>query len=602
MAKWMVYQKKENFRAIADACGISQVLARLIRNRDVVGIDETRRFLYGTVSDLHDPLLLPDMEKAVSLLGDKIRHGAAVRVIGDYDVDGICASYILMHALEVCGAQADVVLPDRIRDGYGMNPQMAEDAAQDGIGVILTCDNGIAAAEAVRTAKNAGICVVVTDHHEVPFEEGEDGIRKYLLPPADAVVDPKVRDSRTGEMEYPFPDICGAVVAWKLAGLLMEELAPDRKDDVLGELLPFCALATVCDVMPLQDENRILVREGLRRAVHTTNTGLRSLLIVNGLEGKPLSTYHAGFVIGPCLNATGRLDNAERALALFMEDDPSEALRSAQKLRELNDSRKSLTEQGVLQALDRIREDHLLDRRILVIFLPDCHESLAGIIAGRIRERFSRPVFVLTRTEEGMIKGSGRSIEAYDMFASMTAAKECFTKFGGHKMAAGLSMKEEDIPLLQERLEAGCSLREEDMTEVLHIDMELPPALWTLEMTEELNLLDPCGMANPKPVFAARGIRLHSLRIMGRGQNVLRMEAEDTRGDRLTLIWFCEADRFQEMVREAAGLSAWDALYAGRADLPASIVYYPDINEWRGRKSLQFVIKDMKIQPQFRPT
>ena len=597
MAKWMVYQKKENFRAIADACGISQVLARLIRNRDVIGIDETRRFLYGTLSDLHDPRLLPDMEKAVSLLGDKIRRGAAVRVIGDYDVDGICASYILMHALGICGAQADVVLPDRVRDGYGMNPQMAEDAAQDGIGVILTCDNGIAAAEAVRAAKDADICVVVTDHHEVPFEEGEDGVRKYLLPPADAVVDPKVRDSRTGEMEYPFPDICGAVVAWKLAGLLMEDLAPARKDDVLGDLLPFCALATVCDVMPLQDENRILVREGLRRAVHTTNTGLRSLLVVNGLDGKPLSTYHAGFVIGPCLNATGRLDNAERALALFMEDDPSEALRSAQKLRELNDSRKSLTEQGVLQAMDRIREDHLLDRRILVIFLPDCHESLAGIIAGRIRERFSRPVFVLTRTEEGLVKGSGRSIEAYDMFASMTAVKECFTKFGGHKMAAGLSMKEEDIPLLRERLEEGCSLREEDLTEVLHIDMELPPVLWTLDMTEELNLLDPCGMANPKPVFAARGIRLHSLRIMGRGQNVLRMEAEDARGARLTLIWFCEADRFQEMVREAVGPGAWDALYAGRADLSASIVYYPDINEWRGRKSLQFVIKDMKIQP-----
>ena len=604
MAKWMVYQKKENFRAIADACGISQVLARLIRNRDVIGIDETRRFLYGTLSDLHDPRLLPDMEKAVSLLGDKIRRGAAVRVIGDYDVDGICASYILMHALGICGAQADVVLPDRVRDGYGMNPQMAEDAAQDGIGVILTCDNGIAATEAVRAAKDAGICVVVTDHHEVPFEEGEDGVRKYLLPPADAVVDPKVRDSRTGEMEYPFPDICGAVVAWKLAGLLMEDLAPARKDDVLGDLLPFCALATVCDVMPLQDENRILVREGLRRAVHTTNTGLRSLLVVNGLEGRPLSTYHAGFVIGPCLNATGRLDNAERALALFLEDDPSEALRSAQKLRELNDSRKSLTEQGVLQAMDRIREDHMLDRRILVIFLPDCHESLAGIIAGRIRERFSRPVFVLTRTEEGLVKGSGRSIEAYDMFASMTAVKECFTavkecftKFGGHKMAAGLSMKEEDIPLLRERLEEGCSLREEDLTEVLHIDMELPPALWTLDMTEELNLLDPCGMANPKPVFAARGIRLHSLRIMGRGQNVLRMEAEDARGARLTLIWFCEADRFQEMVREAAGPGAWDALYAGRADLSASIVYYPDINEWRGRKSLQFVIKDMKIQP-----
>ena len=447
------------------------------------------------------------------------------------------------------------------------NIRIVDEAFKAGVDTIITCDNGIAAFEQVRHAKEKGMTVVVTDHHEVPFEEGEDGRKKYLLPPADAVVDPKVRDPQTGEMEYPFPEICGAVVAWKLAGMLLEELAPERKEQTLLALLPFCALATVCDVMPLLDENRILVREGLKRAAATSNVGLKSLLIVNGLEGKPLTTHHAGFVIGPCLNATGRLDNAERALALFLEQDASEALRSAQKLRELNDSRKSLTEQGVEQALGRIAEDKLLDKRVLVIYLPECHESLAGIIAGRIRERYCRPVFVLTRTEQGMVKGSGRSIEAYDMFASMTAVKECFTKFGGHKMAAGLSMKEEDIPLLRERLEEGCSLREEDLTEVLHIDMELPPALWTLDMTEELNLLDPCGMANPKPVFAARGIRLHSLRIMGRGQNVLRMEAEDARGARLTLIWFCEADRFQEMVREAVGPGAWDALYAGRADL-----------------------------------
>ena len=597
MAKWMVYQKKEDFRAIAEACGISQVLARLIRNRDVIGIGQTQRFLHGKLSDLHDPRLLPDMEKAVGILCERIRAGASVRVIGDYDVDGICASYILLYSLGVCGAVTDVVLPDRILDGYGMNPQMAEDAAQDGIGLILTCDNGIAASEAVRAAKEAGICVVVTDHHEVPFEEDADGKRTYLLPPADAVVDPKVRDPLSGEMTYPFPDICGAVVAWKLAGLLLEELAPAKKEETLQTLLPFCALATVCDVMPLLDENRILVREGLKRAADTSNIGLRSLLIVNGLEGKPLTTYHAGFVIGPCLNATGRLDNAERALALFLEEDASEALRSAQKLRELNDSRKSLTEQGVEEALARIGRESLLENRVLVIYLPDCHESLAGIIAGRIRERYSRPVFVLTRTEQGLVKGSGRSIEAYDMFASMTAARDCFVKFGGHKMAAGLTMKEENIPLLQERLEEACTLREEDLTEVLHIDMELPPALWNIPMTEELSLLDPCGTANPRPMFAARGIRLRSLRIMGKGQNVLRMEAVDAKGSRLTLIRFCEAARFQEQVRSAAGAAAWDALYAGRADLAVSIVYYPDLNEWRGRRTLQFVVKDMKIQP-----
>lgn len=593
MARWMLYTKKADFKAIAEDCGISQVLARVIRNRDVVGSLQTRRFLKGGLEDLHDPCLLPDMEKAAGILCEKISAGEAVRVIGDYDVDGICASYILMRVLAACGAQADVVLPDRIRDGYGMNPQMADDAAQDGIGLILTCDNGIAAAEAVARAREAGICVVVTDHHEVPYEEGADGAKTWILPPADAVVDPKVRDPRTGQIEYPFPEICGAVVAWKLSDLLLQRLAPDQRTAVLQELLPFCALATVCDVMPLADENRILVREGLRLISGTKNIGLRSLLTVNGLEDRPITTYHAGFVIGPCLNATGRLDNAERALALFLEDDPAEALRSAQKLRELNDSRKSLTEQGVQNALIQISEKHLLDYRVMVIFLPDCHESLAGIIAGRIRERCSRPVFVLTRTENGLAKGSGRSIEAYDMFAHMTGVKECFVKFGGHKMAAGLSMREEDIPVLQDKLEETCGLSQEDLTDVIHIDMELPPSLWNFEMTEELRLLEPCGTANPRPVFAARGIRLRGVRVMGKGRNVLGFEAVDQGGRTLSLTWFCEADVFEEKVTAARGAGAWRTLQEGRADLTVSMVYHPEINEWRGRRSLRYVIRDM---------
>ena len=593
MARWMLYTKKADFKAIAEDCGISQVLARVIRNRDVVGSLQTRRFLKGGLEDLHDPCLLPDMEKAAGILCEKISAGEAVRVIGDYDVDGICASYILMRVLAACGAQADVVLPDRIRDGYGMNPQMADDAAQDGIGLILTCDNGIAAAEAVARAREAGICVVVTDHHEVPYEEGADEAKTWILPPADAIVDPKVRDPRTGQIEYPFPEICGAVVAWKLSDLLLQRLAPDQRTAVLQELLPFCALATVCDVMPLADENRILVREGLRLISGTKNIGLRSLLTVNGLEDRPITTYHAGFVIGPCLNATGRLDNAERALALFLEDDPAEALRSAQKLRELNDSRKSLTEQGVQNALIQISEKHLLDYRVMVIFLPDCHESLAGIIAGRIRERCSRPVFVLTRTENGLAKGSGRSIEAYDMFAHMTGVKECFVKFGGHKMAAGLSMREEDIPVLQDKLEETCGLSQEDLTDVIHIDMELPPSLWNFEMTEELRLLEPCGTANPRPVFAARGIRLRGVRVMGKGRNVLGFEAVDQGGRTLSLTWFCEADVFEEKVTAARGAGAWRALQEGRADLTVSMVYHPEINEWRGRRSLRYVIRDM---------
>lgn len=593
MAKWMLYMKKENFREIAMACGISPVLARVIRNRDVRGVEATRLFLHGSLSDLRDPGLLPDMDKAVAVLSEKIRGGIPVRVIGDYDVDGICASYILMRTLSACGAEADVVLPDRIRDGYGMNPQMAREAAEDGIGLILTCDNGISASEAVREAKEAGLSVVITDHHEVPFEEEEGGGRRYLLPFADAVVDPKVRNPETGEIDYPFPEICGAVVAWKLADRLLSELAPDKREGLLDELLPFCALASVCDVMPLKDENRILVREGLRRASNTENIGLRSLLTVNGLEGKTLSTYHAGFVIGPCLNATGRLDNAERALALFLEEDPSEALRSAQKLRELNDSRKSLTEQGVQQALDQIHDRHLLDKRVLVIFLPDCHESLAGIIAGRIRERYSRPVFVLTRAESGMAKGSGRSIEAYDMYSSMTEVKDCFVKYGGHKMAAGLSMREDVIPLLQERLERGCTLSAEDLTEVIHIDMELPPSLWNFEMTEELRLLEPCGTENLRPVFAARGIRLLGVRVMGKARNVLGFDAADADGRKLALTYFREAERFFEELASARGAGECRLLQNGQASIGVSIVYHPEINEWRGRRSLRFVVKDM---------
>lgn len=593
MAKWMVYTKREDFRAISEACGISPVLARVIRNRDVIGIEATRRFLRGTLSDLYSPALLPDMEKAVRILCGEIRNGTPVRVIGDYDVDGICASYILMRALSACGARADVVLPDRVKDGYGMNARMAADAAEDGIGLILTCDNGIAAYEAVREAKAAGIRVVVTDHHEVPFEENEVGEKRYILPPADAVVDPKVRNPETGEIDYPFPDICGAVVAWKLSDLLLSELAPEMRSGILEELLPFCALATVCDVMPLADENRILVREGLRRIPHTVNIGLRSLLMVNGLEEKTISAYHAGFVIGPCLNATGRLDNAERALALFMEDDPSRALRSAQKLRELNDSRKSLTEQGVEEAMQQVGERHLMDNRVMVIYLPECHESLAGIIAGRVRERCSRPVFVVTRTEEGMAKGSGRSIEAYDMFASMTEVKDCFIKFGGHKMAAGFSMKEEDIPVLQERLEKNCTLRQEDLTDVLHIDMELPPSLWTFDMTEELRLLEPCGTANTKPMFAARGVRLRTARVMGKGRNVLGFDAFDTGGRQVSLTMFREADVFREEVCALYGTAGWNSLLSGRADIPVSMIYYPEINEYRGRKSLRYIVKDV---------
>ena len=564
MAKWMVYHKKEDFMGIARACGISPVLARVIRNRDVIGMEATRRYLDGTMDMLHDPYLLPDMDRAVSLLEEKIRQGRAVRVIGDYDVDGICASYILVTVLRACGAAADARLPDRISDGYGINERLVREAGDSGIDTILTCDNGIAAAEPLGIARETGMTVIVTDHHEVPFRLEENGEKTWILPPADAVVDPKIPSSVTGRPDYPFRDICGAAIAWKLAQALTARMQIPGRQELMKELLGFCALATVCDVMPLQDENRIMVRYGLRAAAATSNPGLRALIAVTGLTGSALTPYHAGFILGPCMNATGRLDTAERALALFFEEDENRALHAAQELKNLNDSRKDMTRQGIEEACRIAPAQGYPENKVLVIYMPDCHESLAGIIAGRVRERYARPSIVLTKTEEGQIKGSGRSIEAYDMFE-------------------------------ERRINELCTLREEDLCEVIHIDMELPLRFVDMPLTESFDRLGPFGTGNPHPLFVTRDVYLRGYRILGQNRNVVKLTGAVDGLQAPEMICFGDGDEFEERILREKGRMVLHDLRAGRGSLCADIVYEPSINSFRGERNVQIRIRDMRF-------
>ncbi|MBO4515818.1 MAG: single-stranded-DNA-specific exonuclease RecJ, partial [Lachnospiraceae bacterium] len=467
MEKWFVYAKKADFKAWGESLGVDPLIARLLRNRDLTEEAEARRFLYGTLKDCHSPWLLRDMDKAVEGILSAVSAGKKVRVIGDYDVDGICASYILTRGIACLGATVDTAIPHRIHDGYGLNEHLIREAAQDGVGLIVTCDNGIAASQQVCLAKELGMEVIITDHHEVPFvQEGED--RREVLPEALAVVDPKRKED-----SYPFSGICGAAVAYKVMQALAERLGGEGKAqerdaatrengpdcqravknlrDSMEEFLEFASFATVCDIMELKDENRILVREGLKRLRNSGNLGLRALMQVCSIDPKTLSAYHLGFVLGPCMNATGRLDTATRALELLSSKDLVEAVTIARDLKELNDSRKNLTLQGIELAGKVIEEQGLLKDKVLVVFLPEVHESLAGIIAGRLREQYGHPAILLTRGEEG-VKGSGRSVEGYHMYEALTEVGELLTKFGGHKMAAGLSLPEENIAEFRRRL------------------------------------------------------------------------------------------------------------------------------------------------------
>ena len=568
MEKWMVYNKKADFQKIGSEFGIDPVIARLIRNRDIQDMKEIRSYLYGTLAEIPSPWKMKDMERAVQILQKKITQKKKIRIIGDYDIDGVTATCILLKGLKRLNANVDTYIPDRVKDGYGMHEQLIDKALEDGIDTILTCDNGIAAAAEIEYAKKEGLTVIVTDHHDIPFRDTEDG-RIWIIPKADAVVNPKQNDCL-----YPNKNICGAVVAWKLIWALYERLGIDS--DEIWDFLELAAIATVGDVMDLQGENRIIVKEGLKKLSSTSFEGLKALICVNNLEGAEITAYHVGFVIGPCINASGRLDTAARSLELLLADNMEDAMKLADDLYDLNQSRKAMTEQGKEQAIQSIEENNLGKDRVLVVYLPDCHESLAGIIAGRIREAYNKPVFVLTKGSDG-VKGSGRSIEAYSMYEELVKCSDLLMQFGGHPMAAGLSMEEKNVELFRRRLNDNCTLTEQDLIPKIMIDVPMPISYLSKKLTEQLKVLEPFGKGNSKPLFAQKNLRAVGIRVFGRNRNVAKMLLIDENGIKMDAIYFGEAQEFVDFVQ------AHDTI---------SVTYYPEINVFQGRENLQVVIKN----------
>lgn len=581
MERWVMLRKGADFDKISRTFGISRRLASLIRNRNIQGEAEIGKYLNGTLSDLYDGMLLKDMDKAIDILREKIAEAKKLRVIGDYDIDGVNAAYILMEGLKRLGAEVDSDIPDRIADGYGLSEELIRRAYEDHVDTILTCDNGIAAKEEIAYAKHLGMTVIVTDHHEIPYEE-MDGERKEVLPAADAVIDPKRSDCG-----YPFCGLCGAAVAYKLVECLHESVGRDAED--LDDLIENVAIATVGDVMDLVDENRIFVKEGLAMLKRTSNLGLKALIDCTGIHREQLNAYHIGFVLGPCLNASGRLDTAKRALSLLSARDRKEAAMLAGDLKGLNDSRKEMTVKAVETAISQVEEEKNRDK-VLVLYLPDCHESLAGIVAGRIRERYYKPVFVITDGKDGL-KGSGRSIENFHMYEALHECADILTRYGGHKMAAGLSLEKENLESLRRRLNENCRLTEEDLMEKVVIDMELPFSYVTEELVAELSLLEPFGKGNTKPVFAGRNIELLNGKILGKNKNVLKLRVRDEKGTVIDAVYFGSIDTFSETLCGKYGIGAMEDLLSAReGGFKLSLTYYPDINEYMGKRSPQIVI------------
>ena len=570
MEKWFVTMKKADFNGIAEKYQISPIIARLMRNRDVIGDEAIDFYLNGTVEDLYDGLLMKDMDRAVDILKEKIEEGKKIRVIGDYDIDGVNATYILQQGLAGLGADVDTDIPDRIKDGYGLNQMLIDRALEDDVDTIITCDNGIAAMSEIAYGKENGMTIVVTDHHEVPYLE-ENGKKKYLLPPADAVVDPHRADC-----EYPFKGLCGAAVAYKLVEVLYRVSGKSEQEveHLQDNLMENVAIATIGDVMDLVGENRVFVKKGLELLKTTKNEGFHALMQCTGVDTANLNTYHIGFVLGPCINAGGRLDTAKRALELLNASNRREAVTLAADLKELNDSRKEMTEEGVEEAVRQIESSSWKDDQVLVVYLPKCHESIAGIIAGRIKERYYRPTFVLTRGETG-VKGSGRSIEAYDMFAEMSRCRELFTKFGGHKLAAGLSLEEENVEVFRKRINELADLTEDDLQMKVSIDMRLPFPYINEELIHELKILEPFGKGNGKPLFAESKLRVIQPRIFGKNRNVLKCRLEDQQGNQMEAVYFGEVeDCLQQMEKKQI----------------MSFTYYPTVNEYMGKRTIQLTI------------
>lgn len=586
MENWVLLRKGADFQHISEKFHISPRVASLIRNRDVIGDDAIEKYLNGTIADLYDGMLMKDMDKAVAVLGEKIKENAKIRIIGDYDIDGIQSTYILLEGFRMLGADVDSDIPDRMKDGYGLNRNLIDRALEADVDTIITCDNGIAAAEEIAYAKSMGMTIVVTDHHEVPYTEIGAG-RRYILPEADAVVDPKQEDCT-----YPFKGLCGAAVAYKLVEALMEAMGKDAED--ADYLMENVAIATIGDVMDLVDENRIFVKQGLDMLKRTENLGLKALMGCTGVNVDKLSPYHIGFVIGPCMNASGRLDTAKRALELLEAKKVADADLLAGDLKALNDSRKDMTAQAVEEAFIQVENSELKDADVLVVYLPECHESLAGIVAGRIREKYYRPVFVLTKGAEGL-KGSGRSIETWHMYEGLNRVKHLLSKFGGHKMAAGLSMPEENLEQFRKEINEKSGITPEDLNEKIAIDMQLPFECVNEKFIGELAVLEPFGKGNARPVFAERQVQVESARILGKNKNVLKLQVKDLHGTRMDAMYFGDVNTFVEYVREKFGDIACECLLRGHGHgIVMAFTYYPDINEYQGVRTPQIVIQNYK--------
>jgi len=584
MEKWFIMRKGAAFEEIAEKFQIHPVIARLIRNRDVIGEENIQKYLHGTLNDLHDGMLMKDMDKAVDILLEKIQVNKKIRIIGDYDIDGINATYILLEGLRMLGSDVDIDIPDRMKDGYGLNRNLIDRAFDAEVDTIITCDNGIAASEEIAYGKSLGMTIIVTDHHEVPYEEmGED--KQYVLPPADAVIDPKQEDCH-----YPFKGLCGAAVAYKLIETLFNVMGKDVED--VDYLMENVAIATVGDVMDLVDENRIFVKQGLEMLKRTQNLGLKALIECTGVDTERLSSYHIGFVIGPCLNASGRLDTAKRALELLCAKTKKEADILAGDLKALNDNRKDMTAIAVEEAISQVEESVLKNDRVLVIYLPECHESLAGIVAGRVRERFYKPTFILTKAEEG-VKGSGRSIDTYHMYEELNKCKPLLTKFGGHKLAAGVSLEEENIDIFRSMLNENATLTEEDLISKVSIDMQLPLQYINESLVEELELLEPFGKGNTKPIFVEKNIEILKSVILGKNQNVVKMQVRDEHGTTMDAMYFGDVQKFLDYLAEKYGEVRASQMFQGyRTGIKLAFTYYPTVNEYMGRRSVQMVVQN----------
>lgn len=583
MEKWFVINKGADFAGIAKRFGISPVTARLIRNRGVMGDEAIARYLKGGIGELYDPHLLLDSDRLTDILVQKISEQKKIRVIGDYDIDGVMSTYILYKGITRCGGSVDFQIPDRMKDGYGINDHLIEQADEAGIDTIITCDNGIAAIGEIAHAKSLGMTVLVTDHHEIPYTE-ERGERHYKRSEADAIVNPKQM-----ECTYPYKNLCGAAVAWKVIQILYEkcDIAVEESYDFLENV----AFATVGDVMDLTDENRILVREGLKRIHTTMNPGMRALILQNKLEPEQISSYHFGFVLGPCINASGRLETAKIALNLFLQEDVKKASEIAAELVDLNAQRKDMTAEGVELAMQQVEEGNT-GEKVLVVYLPDVHESLAGIIAGRIREACHKPTFVLTKSEDG-VKGSGRSIEAYSMYEELCKCQELFTKFGGHPMAAGLSLPEANVEIFREKINACCGLTEEDFIPKIKIDIPMPVDYPDIPLVNELLLLEPFGKANVKPQFADKNLGIDRAVVVGKNQNVLKLTLKTERGKSISAVYFGDMEEFREYYGRKYGENEVQQAFLGRTNgIRMSVVYYPEINRYQGNESIQIVIKN----------